>query len=50
MGARYANGSLNSWLRYEHGIQWEQLTPAAMRAYRLRWLDALIEEFKAKGD
>jgi hypothetical protein len=50
MGPTYEGYSLTLWLHKQAGIPSGRLTPAAMRAYRLRWLDALIEEFEAKGD
>jgi len=45
--------SLETWLARQGIIPQYTPTPkleAQMRAYRLRWLDALIKEYKAKGD
>ena len=44
--------ALESWL-HEQGIDWREGRSKGhnqMEAYRHRWLDALIEEFEAKGD
>ena len=44
--------SLEWWLCEQDVVSGHPATlcKAQMRAYRLRWLDALIEEFEAKGD
>jgi len=43
------SGTLESWLEGA-GIPAHAQSSLKMQAYRLRWLDALIEEFEAKGD
>lgn len=45
--------SLNSWVRANvRGVSRKitALDSSVMREFRLRWLDALIAEFEAKGD
>jgi hypothetical protein len=44
-----SDAPLESWLT-ANGIEYWKQEPAQMRAYRHRWLDALIAEFEAKGD
>ena len=41
--------SVKQWL-ISQGVPQVDLTPSALREYRLRWLDQLISEFKAKKD
>ena len=41
--------ALECWL-HEQGIDCGHHGPEQLVAYRHRWLDALIEEFEAKGD
>jgi len=43
------SGTLESWLEGV-GIPAHAQSSLKMQAYRLRWLDALIEEFETKGD
>lgn len=46
----YSEGpfTLQSWLRlHGHWLELEYVPSHIMQAYRLRWLDALIEEFSA---
>jgi len=47
-------GSLSlEWWLYEQGVVSAYpgtIRKGQMQAYRLRWLDALIEEFETKGD
>lgn len=41
----------NRWMTMNRHATYEQAyNPALMRAYRIRWLQALINEYKAKGD
>ena len=42
--------ALESWLESVQGIYVYAAPGGSMKAYRLRWLDALIAEFEAKGD
>ena len=42
--------TVSSWLHFVAGVPWSQLTGSAMRDYRLRWIDSMIAEYKAKGD
>lgn len=42
--------ALESWLDRVHGINTDTAPGGSMKAYRLRWLDALVAEFEAKGD
>lgn len=56
LGMRY--NSLESWLKYEHGVVYSPLFSdkqyddyvTKLQATRHAWLDSLIAEFKAKGD
>lgn len=55
--ALHPYATVSAWLHYEHGVPMRLLecprtgkhTPA-VQAYRHRWLDALIQEYAAKGD
>lgn len=42
--------TLENWLMVKHKISEVLLTGEQMRLYRMRWLDHLIAEYKAKGD
>ncbi len=42
--------SVKDWLIDVVGVRKHHITPAALQAYRHRWLDSLIEEFQSKGD
>lgn len=39
-----------SWLTQVAGIPAYQFPPKVIQAYRKRWAESLIEEFKAQGD
>lgn len=39
--------TLEAWLR-EQGIDHDTITPIAIQAHRLAWIDILIEEFNSK--
>lgn len=41
----WCGAALEEWLQKKHGISYKLMTPEQMKAYRLRWLDALIVEF-----
>ena len=43
------DGPLETWLS-SNGVEYWKHKPDQMRAYRHRWLDALIAEFETKGD
>ena len=44
-----SDAPLETWL-LDKGIDYWKQEPDQMRAYRHRWLDALIAEFESKGD
>jgi hypothetical protein len=46
----YNNTSVITWLRDVVGIPDEQLTAKACRAYKIRWVHHLIQQFQAKND
>jgi fructose-1,6-bisphosphatase len=47
----YPYTDVGTWLRYNRKIKSAVLdNRQAMRDYRLRWCDALIAEYEAKGD
>lgn len=50
MGMLEGCGTLEIWLNTKHGIPYGAMTVGQMRLYRLRWLDHLIAQYKAKGD
>jgi hypothetical protein len=41
---------ISSWLANVAKIPWHQITTENLQAYRLRWMDHMIEIFEAKGD
>ena len=45
-GHTYVTG----WLKYEAKVPKKLLTAENVQEYRHRWLDALIAEYKARGD
>jgi hypothetical protein len=47
---RDTGNSVCEWLWENGHAKAGELNSAALREYRLRWLDALIAEFEAKGD
>lgn len=49
MGRVGDSGTLERWLE-NAGIPAHAQSALKMQAYRLRWLDTLIEEFETKGD
>jgi len=42
--------NLDSWLQYRAGIPGTELTPDRVQKHRLKWMNKLIKEYKAKGD
>ena len=42
--------NLYSWLRYEANIPSKDLTYIRVQKHRLKWMDKLSKQYKAKGD
>jgi hypothetical protein len=42
--------NLNVWLQYGAGIPGTELTTERVQKHRLKWMNRLIKEYKAKGD
>lgn len=42
--------NMYSWLRWEANISDKDLTHIRVQEHRLKWMDKLIKEYKAKGD
>ncbi len=42
--------NLDSWLQHGAGIPSTELTQERVQAHRLKWMNKLIKEYKAKGD
>ena len=42
--------NMEAWLKYGAKIPWEKLTQGRVQKHRLKWMNQLIKEYKAKGD
>lgn len=47
---RDTGDAVSDWLWKNGHAKPGEMTASALREYRMRWLDALIAEFEAKGD